>query len=149
MKFVVQQPNFWTIELTKIPILPNYKVPNGLFFETINLITEDLRCCKMAQLFLSVFLVNLDNLRELGENLKHKIRTWMFSFPMFTKRRTFPRANTALVQLFPTIVGWFMISYQARPCTITRCVIVRWNRHRTIHFYLMCTLLIRTKIVFT
>ena len=38
---------------------------------------------------------------------------------------------------------------KARPCTFTRRVIVRWNRHRTIHFHLMCTLFFRTKVVFT
>ena len=34
---------------------------------------------------------------------------------------------------------------KGRPCTFTRCVIVRWNRHCTIHFYLMCTLVFETK----
>ena len=40
------------------------------------------------------------------------------------------------------IIGTSMYYY-------TASVIVRWNRHRTIHFYLMCTLFFRTKIVFT
>ena len=41
------------------------------------------------------------------------------------------------------------ITHKARLCTITRLVIVRWNRHCTIHFYLMRTLFFRTNIVFT
>ena len=38
------------------------------------------------------------------------------------------------------LVSCLMIWAMARPCTIIRCQIQRWNRHCRIHFYSMCSL---------
>ena len=47
--------NFGMLKLTKPPILPNYKVPNGAF---VNLTIQESKVCKVAQLFIvSVSLV--------------------------------------------------------------------------------------------
>ena len=45
---ILQKIKFWMIELTNTPILPNWQVPNGLFFcITVNFIIQNLIFCKI------------------------------------------------------------------------------------------------------
>ena len=42
---------FKRVEFNKTPILPNYQVPNGYFYITVNFIIQELKFRKIAQLF--------------------------------------------------------------------------------------------------
>ena len=78
-----------------------------------------------------------------------RVRTTSILVRAFLNFRSSNTLETVLVS-----ISWYLevqrnMTSPICLCTITRGIIVRWNRHRTINFYLMCSLLFITKNVFT